>query len=176
MKTLETERLVLRGWQKNDIADLFDIMKNPSVSNGGWKPHSDINTSAEILNDYIKSDDVWAVELKCRKKVIGYIKISPDNNRGKHNAKSISYVLAEDYWGSGYMTEAVKRIVDYVFTDLNADLLSAFHYHDNNKSQRVLEKCGFEYEITIKQGCKRYDGMLFDSVCYSLLKTDYYKK
>ena len=55
MKALETERLFLREWQKNDVEDLFDIMKNPSVTIGGWKPHSNINTSIEVLNEYIES-------------------------------------------------------------------------------------------------------------------------
>ena len=173
MKTLETQRLVLREWRKGDAGDLFDIMKNPSVRIGGWKPHSNINTSIRVLNEYIESNDRWAVELKDSKKIIGCVRISPDKNRGKYNAKSINYVLAEDYWGNGYMAEAVKRVIKYVFEELNIDLLSAFHYPDNIRLKRVLEKCGFEYEMTIEQGCKRYDGEVFDAVCYSVLKSDY---
>lgn len=176
MKTLETQRLILREWRKNDVGDLFDIMKKNSVLIGGWKPHSNINVSTQVLNEYIESNDRWAVELKDSKKVIGCIRIYPDNNRGKYNAKSISYVLSEDYWGNGYMTEAVKRVIEYVFGELNIDLLSAFHYPDNIKSKRVLEKCGFEYEMTIEQGCKRYDGEVFDAVCYSVLKSNYCSK
>lgn len=68
MKTLKTQRLVLRQWQKNDVEDLFDIMKNSSVLIGGWKPHSNTNISAEFLNEYIESNDRWAVELKESKK------------------------------------------------------------------------------------------------------------
>lgn len=175
MKALETERLFLREWQKNDVEDLFDIMKNPSVTIGGWKPHSNINTSIEVLNEYIESDERWAVELKDTRKVIGSIRVYPDNNRGKLFAKTINYVLSEDYWGNGYMTEAVKRIIEYLFEELNIDLLSAFHYPNNDKSKKVLEKCGFEYEITIEQGSTRYDGQVFDAVCYSILNSDYFQ-
>ena len=75
MKAIETERLFLREWQKNDVRDLFDIMKNPLVINGGWKPHSSINTSVEILNEYIESNERWAVELKDTGKVIGSIRV-----------------------------------------------------------------------------------------------------
>lgn len=39
MKAIETERLFLREWEKNDVSDLFDIMKNSSIIIGGWKPH-----------------------------------------------------------------------------------------------------------------------------------------
>ena len=176
MKAIETERLFLREWQKNDVRDLFDIMKNPLVINGGWKPHSSINTSIGILNEYIESNERWAIELKDTGKVIGSIRVYPDNNRGKYFAKTISYVLSEDYWGNGYMTEAIKRMIKYLFEKLNIDLLSAFHYPDNDKSQKVLERCGFQYEITIKQGSTRYDGRVFDAVCYSILKSDYFQK
>ncbi len=176
MKTLETTRLVLRKWRKNDVDDLFDIMKNSCVLTGGWKPHSNMSISIDVLNEYIESDERWAVELKERGKAIGCIGVHPDNNRGKFYAKSINFVLSKDYWGNGYMTEAIKRIIQYLFEELNIDLLSAFHYPDNIKSQKVLEKCGFEYEMTIEQGCKRFDGQVFDAVCYSILKSDYCRK
>ena len=69
----------------------------------------------------------------------------------------------------------VKRIIEYLFEELNIDLLSAFHYPNNDQSKKVLEKCGFEYEITIEQGSTRYDGQVFDAVCYSILNSDYFQ-
>lgn len=175
MKTLETTRLILRKWRNNDVSDLFEIMRNSSVLMGGWEPHSNINFSIEVLNEYIESDERWAVELKDSRKVIGAIRVYPDNNRGKFFAKYINYVLSEDYWDKGYITEAVNRIIKYLFEEMNIDLLSAFHYPDNIKSKRILENCGFEYEVTIEQGCQRFDGQVFDAICYSILKSDYYK-
>ena len=74
------------------------------------------------------------------------------------------------------MTEAIKQIIKYLFDELNIDLLSAFHIPDNIKSKKVLENCGFEYEITIEQGFKRFDGKVFDAICYSILKSDYIEK
>ncbi len=173
MKMLETQRLILREWHENDICDLFEIMKSPSVIDGGWKPHPDINFTNDVLNEYIKYNDRWAVECKNCKKVIACIRLHPDNNRGRYYAKTINYVLAENYRGHGYMTEAIRRVVKYAFEELNIDLLSAVHYPYNIKSKRILEKCGFEYEGTIIQGCKRCDGQVFDAVCYSILKTEY---
>ena len=176
MITLETQRLILRGWRKTDVNDLYDIMNKSSVITGGWQPHANINITSDVLDEYIENDDRWAVALKDCKKVIGCVRICPDNNRGKFYAKSINYVLSEDYWGNGYMTEAIKHIIEYSFDELNIDLLSAFHIPDNIKSKKVLERCGFEYEITIEQGCKRFDGKVFDSVCYSISKSSYIEK
>lgn len=113
MKILETQRLILRKWQEKDVYDLFAIMKNESVSMGGWKPHSSIDASVNMLNEYMKDKDKWAIELK-GEKVIGCIGICPDNNRGKLYAKSVNFVLSDSYSGNGYMTEAVNRVIQYV--------------------------------------------------------------
>ncbi len=168
MKVLETPRLILRDWQKSDVNDLFEIMNDPYVCMGGWEPHLTIDISNNVLNEYIGSDDRWAIELKQTQKVIGSIRLYPDNNRGKIKAKMINYVLNKDFQGYGYMTEAVKRVVRYVSEELDTELLSAFHYPENVKSKNILENCGFEYEITIPRGHSRYDGQSFDSVCYCM--------
>lgn len=173
MERLETPRLILRRWKTTDVGDLFDIMRSPTVLMGGWESHSDINMSVEVLKEYVESDERWAVELKSNGKVIGSVRVYPDTNRGKFYAKSINYVLSEEYRGNGYMTEAVKRMIKYLFEEMNVDLISAFHYPDNIKSKKVLENCGFEYEITMENGSQRYDGHVFDAVCYSILKSDY---
>ena len=71
------------------------------------------------------------------------------------------------------MTEAVKRVIRYAFEEMNIDLLSTFHYPQNFRSKRVIEKCGFQYEGIIKNGAKTYDGHIFDTVFYSILKSEY---
>lgn len=174
MKTIETQRLILRGWKLNDLEDFYEYAKNPKVGPlAGWEPHSSKEVSLNVLKTYIQYDDRWAITLKESGKVIGSLRIHPDENRGKYYAKYINYVLSDKYWGKGYMTEAVKRVVKYAFEELNIDLLTAFHYPDNIQSKRVIEKCGFQYEVTLKQASKRYDGKIFDSVCYSILKSEY---
>lgn len=173
MKKFETERLVLREWKESDAHDLYEIMKSDSVIMGGWMPHSNMNMTEKALRDYIKNDESWAIELKESNRIIGFVRIPVDSNRGKFNARSINYVLCDDYCGKGYMTEAVRAVIKFVFEEMNIDLLSAFHYPENIKSKRVLERCGFEYEGIIEQGCKRFDGEVFDAVCYSIFKSDF---
>ena len=173
MKTLETERLILRGWRLGDLEDLYEYAQNPEVGPmAGWEPHSSKEVSLEVLKCYMH-EDRWAIVLKEKGKVIGSVKLAPDENRGKYYAKLISFALSADYWGNGYMTEAVRRVVKYVFEEMNIDLLSVFHYPQNIRSKRVIEKCGFQYEGTIKAGTTRYDGQVFDTVVYSMLKSEY---
>ncbi len=174
MKTIETERLILRGWQLDDLDDLYEYAKNPNVGlMAGWEPHSSKEVSLNVLKSFIENDDRWAIVLKESGKVIGSLRIYPDENRGKYYAKYINYALSADYWGKGYMTEAVKRVIKYAFEEMYIDLLSAFHYPHNIRSKRVIEKCGFQYEVTLKQSQKIYDGQILDSVCYYILKSEY---
>ncbi len=179
MKTIETKRLILREWQFEDLDNLYEYAKNPNVGTmSGWAPHISKEESLNVLKSFIKSADIWAIMLKDNKKVIGQLRIYPDENRGKysemHSAKLISYALSEEYWGKGYMTEAVKRAVKNAFDEMGTELLTVFHIPNNIRTKRVIEKCGFQYETTVEKGHKYYDGQIFDSICYSILKSDYY--
>ncbi len=172
-KELETERLILRSWQPEDLNDLYEYAKNPDVgSMAGWEPHSSKAVSLAVLKSFIEVSGNWAIVLKETRKAIGQLRIYPDVNRGKYNAKYINFALSFDYWGKGYMTEAIKRIVEYVFKDMGIDLLSVFHYPHNIRSKRVIEKCGFTYEATLKQSQKIYNGQIYDSVCYYMMNPD----
>ena len=55
---------------------------------------------------------------------------------------------------------------------MGVELLTAFHTPHNVRFKRIIEKCGFQYEATIEQGFKNCDGRLFDSVIYSIIKSD----
>ena len=171
IKTLETERLILRGWRLDDLDDLYEYAKNPIE---GWEAHASKEESLRALKDFIENNDTWAIELKENEKIIGQLRLYPDENRGQFSARNsamlINYRLSEAYWGKGYMTEAVKRVVQYAFDEMHIELLTAWHVPINIRSRRVLEKCGFQYEGTIPQGYKRYDGQVFDSVIHSILR------
>jgi len=150
IKTLETERLVLRGWRLDDVDDLYEYAKKPSMAMGGWEPHANKSISLRALREFIEEDDRWAVALKTSGKAIGQVRLYPDENRGRFSERNsaylINYALSEDYWGKGYMTEAVKRVVVYAFEELKIELLGVFTSHHNVRSKRVIERCGFQYE------------------------------
>ena len=177
MKTIETERLILRSWQFEDLDDFYEYAKNPNVGPmAGWEPHSSKEVSSNILKSFIEKDEVWAIVFKENNKVIGSLGIHSDKKRGDVNAKSMGYVLSADYWGRGLMTEAAKRVIRYVFDEMNLDLLAIYHYPNNIRSKRVIEKCGFKYEGTQRKSSKIYDGQILDDFCYSMLRSEYYNE
>lgn len=177
METLETKRLILRQFYLSDIDDFYEYCKNPNVGpNAGWKPHESKEESMEILSNFIKQNEVWAIVKKDENKVIGSIGLHRDYKREFKNVKMIGYVLSEKHWGKGYATEAAKRVIQYGFETLNLDMISVYHYSNNIRSKRVIEKCGFKYEGTLRNSSILYDGSIFDDLCYSLTRSEYYEK
>ena len=176
MKVIKTERLILRPWKLNDLDDFYEYAKSENIGpNAGWKPHANKDESLTILKSFIESDEVRAIVNKENNKVIGSIGVHEDNLRENPNSRMIGYVLSEDYWGKGIMPEAVKAIIKYLFEEENLEVISCCHYPFNLKSKRVIEKCGFIYEGTIRRAKKIYNGNIYDYVCYSITKDDYFK-
>lgn len=174
MKTLETERLVLRSWKAEDLDDFYEYAKSLEVGpNAGWKPHACKEESAKILKSFIETDDTWAIELKENHKVIGSVGLHRDIMRAGVNSKMIGYVLSKDYWGRGIMPEAVKEIIRYAFEEEALDLIAAHYFRFNDRSKRVIEKSGFKYEGILRKGRKLFNNEIVDLVLYSMLKEEY---
>jgi ribosomal-protein-alanine N-acetyltransferase len=64
--------------------------------------------------------------------------------------RELGYVLNKDFWGRGLMPEAVKKVIDYCFTDLDCDFLLCGYFQWNHQSQRVCEKVEFQFYKQIK--------------------------
>ena len=175
MKTIETERLILRDWNVDDVDDLYDYAKNPNVGpHGGWKPHESKTESLEIMQTlFINKYESWAIVYKENGRVIGSIGYELDMKRQDINCKELGYAMGEDYWGRGLMTEAAKVAIRYGFEELELDMVSIYRNPQNIRSGRVIEKCGFIYEGTLRQAYKIYDGSIRDVACYSMTKEEY---
>lgn len=174
LKVLETERLILRGWEITDLDDFYHYSKNPKIGPmAGWKPHKNKEISKWVLKSFIKNNEMWAIVYKENNKVIGSIGNHRDVKRNLLNARMIGYVLSEEYWGKEIMIEVVKRVVKYLFEEMGYDLVSCYHYDFNSQSKKVIEKCGFKYEGVLRRASELYDGRIYDDVCYSILREEY---
>lgn len=174
MKRIETDRLVLRPWRMTDVDDMYEYAKDPAIGpNAGWEPHASPEVTTQILQKFIEQDDTWAIELQESGKVIGSIGLHEDRRREGIHARMLGYVLSQDYWGRGLMTEAAGAAIRYAFEELGVDILSVIHYTFNDRSRRVIEKCGFQYEGTIRMAGKLFNGTIVDDRCYSILREEY---
>lgn len=160
MKQLETKRLILRPWTIDDVEDLYDYAKSDLVGpSAGWPVHKSIEDSLEIINMFIREDDTFAIELKETGKVIGGLGVH--NYDGKDDKdkvmKEIGFVLNPEFWGNGYVPEAAKEAIKFTFEDLKADVIWCCHYDFNDKSKKVIDKCGFKYQFSTNKILERLD-------------------
>lgn len=147
---LETERLLLRPWNEGDLDDFYEYASVPGVGEkAGWLPHQNKEESLRILRHFIEGKHTFAIVLKENGKTIGSLGVEEYGLEDKlseffpYQGRSLGYVLAKPYWGRGLMTEAVKRVIAYLFENLGFDFLLCGHFDTNPASGRVQEKCGF---------------------------------
>ena len=142
---METPRLVLRHWRESDLEDFLAFAADPAVMlDSGARPATTFEEEQTFFRRALWDSGCYAIVLKETGRPIGKIKFQKDIRRPKGNSLSIGYELAIG------------------------------HFQGNHRSRRVIEKCGFQYEGTIRQGFRRYDGQVFDDVCYSILKEEYF--
>lgn len=176
MSKLHSERLILRPININDCDDIFEYASNPHVGpNAGWKPHESKEETLEIMKTlFLDKDTIWGIMLKDSQKLIGTIGLVDDSKRVNDQAKMLGYAIGEKYWGKGFMTEAAGEVLRYGFNGLQLDLISAYCYPFNKRSQGVIKKCGFIFEGVLKKAEKIYNGDIFDIECYALTADEYF--
>lgn len=148
MSVLETQRLILRPWQEADAADLYKYAKDPRVGPAaGWAVHKDEADSLNILRTVLMKENTWAVTIKGSDEPVGSIGVFPTGVSLVKGEPEIGYWIGVPFWGQGYIPEAVRFLINRCFEDGAAQVWCS-HYEGNDKSQRVIEKCGFQYRCT----------------------------
>lgn len=174
LKTIRTERLIMRPWKKNDAEALYSYAKNPAVGpNAGWKPHESVKESLMIIKKLFIPNQVWAIVEVESGEIVGSIGFEDDTHRPDLASRELGYSLRQESWGQGIMTEAAKAVIEYGFRNLGLELISILTSPENQRSQGVIKKCGFLYEGTLRKCYLLYDGSYRDSQIYSLLKEEW---
>lgn len=170
---METERLILRGAQPGDEEDLLEIRNSEFVLKYNCMKKITLEQLQEQVLKDMESKDTYCVVLKETDKVIGRVDIDPDTLRYGVNALCISYYLGEQYASKGYMTEALRETIRYVFEERMVDVLSVRAFRSNEASIRLIEKLGFVHEGCIRRGVKGYQDIIYDDMIFSILREEY---
>ncbi|MYA59065.1 MAG: GNAT family N-acetyltransferase [Chloroflexi bacterium] len=147
---IETARLVLRRWTLADAEDVLAYAADPEWSRFLPVPepyerrHAEEAVARWVLEDWSTHPD-WAMEIAGR--ASGGINLRLDH---QHRHGELGYALARRHWGNGYMTEAVRAVIDAAFATL-PDLarVQAGANARNRASIRVMERLGMTHEGTI---------------------------
>ena len=139
----------------------------------GARPAEDIVQAQVQLEKSMELGNCFAIVLRSAMQPVGLIYASPDIHRLNKKAYMLSYRLDRNYWGRGYMPQAVKYMLKFLFMNMGADGVSVAHFTENLRSKRVIEKCGFVYEGTLRREFSHWDGRILDSCVYSMLYEEY---
>ena len=154
---IETPRLLLRPLTADDVPDLRRWLARDEIYTYWGRPVSKGEREPETMfidpRPWVKRkpspDFKWGVVCRDTNTVIGDISVFDIENS---RMGSVGYRLDPDLWGNGYATEALREAVRFIFTHTELDRLQATADVRNTASNRVLEKCGFVLEGTIRHG------------------------
>lgn len=152
---LETERLILREWNENDLEDLYANASIPEFGEiAGWKKHDNMEESKQVLNRFINEKNALAVVYKGNFKVIGNIVFEQCHDKLDETftcleGRNLRFVLNPKYWGQNLMSEAMKCAIDYCFHELEFDFICSGYFLENDIQRSFNEKLGFKDYKTI---------------------------
>ncbi len=159
---LETRRLLLRPLglahkveiQKSagerEIADTMISLPHPYPDG-----EAERYISRKLNEREAGSSVTYIIEKKEGKVFCGLIELRDLDY--EHSLGELSFWLAREAWGQGYMSEAVQMIVQYAFEELKLNRLYAYHMLRNPATGRVLEKNGFRQEGLLRQRVQKWD-------------------
>ena len=175
---LHTERLDLKEIKREHILDLYKIFSNSKVTE-----YYDLETlqkkeEAEKIflhhqEKFLNNQGIrWGISLKEEDNIIGTIGY---NSYEKNHRANIAYDLRYEYWGNGYISEAILGVIKFGFNVLEVNRIEATVMPGNIESEKVLEKAKFTYEGVLRE-FHYWNGQYYDMEMFSLLRSDFYKE
>lgn len=173
---IETERLVLREFSQDDIAEVVAYWSDPRYQR--YYPEiPDIGQAVgELVRRFVAAQTEQprrvrqlAITLKTDGRLIGNCGMRVNNPALREG--NIGYELNPDHWGRGYATEAARAMLALGFDELRLHRIWAECVADNLASARVLEKLGMRREAHFHEH-QWYRDRWWDTLIYAMLETE----
>lgn len=172
MRELTTERLYLRRIREDDAQRIFDCWASkPEVARYlTWPAHESVETTKMVMAGWLKAYEDpaclrYGIEILATGELIGMIDVV-----GYHHGKPvIGYCSGPAYWGNGYMTEALRALVQELFA-LGHEEIVIEAVQENIGSNRVIEKAGFTYVASREEPLSQWKPEIVTIRSYRLKK------
>lgn len=162
----------IREWRVEDKNHLAPMLNNKKVldnlRDGIPYPYTS-RDAEEFITAMLSADKtkVFAFAIAVDDIAVGSIGAYRSENIHYRTAE-LGYYIAEEYWGKGLASSAVRQICSYVFKNTDIIRIYAEPFADNMSSCRVLENAGFQLEGILRSNAEK-NGEIMDMKMYSLL-------
>ena len=163
----------IRRWRTSDAKDLAAALSNKAILNnlrdGLPFPYTE-QDAAEYIAAMLAADpdSTFAYAIVVNDRAVGSIGAFRQDNIHSQTAE-LGYYVAEEYWGKGIMTDAVRQLCHAVFTHTDILRIYAEPFSYNIGSRRVLEKAGFQFEGILRRNAVK-NGRTEDMALYALTR------
>ncbi|RSK26082.1 N-acetyltransferase [Bacillus sp. HMF5848] len=146
-KNLETDRLLLKNIDTGDREFIYSQFSDEEVNKYLFdaEPLNDINGAGEIIEFYLAPEPRlqhrWIIINKKNGLKMGTCGFHCWST--KDSNVEIGYDLKKEFWGNGYMYEALQAIIQFAKSSMNIKEIKACIYTENYQSIRLAEKFGF---------------------------------
>ena len=178
---LETPRLNLRRFQDSDLEDFVAYRADPRISRyQGWKEPYTFEDGINFINTMKNArpavPDEWfqfAIELKSSNTLIGDCAFFTQKDEPQQ--AMIGYTLAYQHQSKGYATEAVLRLLNYLFDEISMRRITAICDTENYASVKLLERIGMRREAHHIENAM-FKGKLSSEYTYAILSREWDKR
>lgn len=174
---LNTKRLLLNSFKESDaklVAKLAGDKRVVEMTASIPYPYEASMALSWIqTHQKQKLDDlnyIFAIRLRSTEELIGCINIGLNT---QHNRGYLGYWIGHPYWGQGFCTEALKRVLKFGFEEKNLHKIWAEHKTLNTASARVMEKVGMKHEGVMRGHYRQNENKYLDMSVKSILKSEY---
>ena len=177
---LESKRLILRRFKYADLESFQAYRADPDVARyQAWENYTRVDAETFFEGMSIAHPDVpgswfqYAIEVKATSDMIGDLGMVTLADEPRQ--VNMGFTLAAEHQGKGYATEAVLRLLEYAFDDLNKHRVVATTDCLNDRSIALLERVGMRREGHYLQNVW-FKGAWGDEYQYAMLRSEWNAK
>lgn len=177
---LETARLILRDFVKEDLEDYCRLKMDPQTMyylqdiqlHSPEEAHEDFHRVLADIDSENRQFYFLHMELKDTHEQVGSIGYTVAAKTPIGKLVHLGYFTYPKFWGHGYTSEALRKVLEFAFVENNVYRVTTGCLAENKGSERVMQKNGLVKEAE-HMDYEWHDGKMKTRLEYRLLRTEW---
>lgn len=170
--SLTSERLLLRPFADSDLENVFRGLSHPDVIPYYGVSFASLEATREQMAFYknleATNTGVWWAVCSLDDRIF-YGAGGLSSLSQVHKKAEVGFWLLPEYWGMGFLQEAMPLICNYGFNEMALHRIEGFVESENLLCKKAIEKAGFKLEGTMQE-CEWKNEKFISLDIYALLQ------